>query len=169
MLLSAPFPVRHRRASGCHQFLLLPVVDERVGAHPTPARRTAGRGRAGCRRTLHLRDFPVRFPGKGLAGNRRRPAFHRAGPRGRRGSVTVPMPEHRDSCRPPGWLPGVARMDVSSIQSGFEPQACSGLYPGWKRGSRTLDRLMMSQMLYPLSYFPRFEVPSSARHTPCDG
>lgn len=106
-----------------------------------------------------------------LAGERRAwladhdfgPIPHRARPRGRCGSSVVPMPRHRARYRPPGWLPG-----YYSQWSGFEPRACLGLSHGGKGGSRTLGRLIMSQMLYPLSYFPRFEVPSSARHTPCD-
>lgn len=106
-----------------------------------------------------------------LAGERRArladhdfgPIPHRARPRGRCGSSVVPMPGTGYATARRGGSRG-----YYSQWSGFEPQACLGLSHGGKGGSRTLGRLIISQMLYPLSYFPRFEVPSSARYTPCD-
>lgn len=137
---------------------------EGVGAHPTPTRRTTGRCRVDDRRASHDGRRPC-WPAPRSAG--RSSPWPDSSPRETALALRV-------GCRPdaeaPGTLPpaGVAPWGTA-LRADSNRKPVQGFIHGGKGGSRTLYRLIMSQMLYPLSYFPRFEVPSSARHTPCDG
>ncbi len=62
-----------------------------------------------------------------LADHRLDPILRRAKPRERCGLAAVPVPRHRASDRPPGWLPGVQQNERIRTASLFRA------FPWWKR------------------------------------
>ncbi len=114
-----------------------------MGAHPTPARRTTGRCRADDRRASRGRQRPC-WPAPRWAG--RSSPWPDSPPR--ETARTLRASGHPDA-EAPGKLPpaGVAP-GGTALRSGVEPRAVLGPYHGRIGGSRTLDTLVPSQMLY---------------------
>ncbi len=152
MLHSAPFPVRHCRASkDCHpvQFLLVIVeeneVTERVGAHPTPMRRVTGQHRAEQRRASRTGRHPDQSDDVKLAETwfaLTHATQNRAGAVG----------QSRFRCRSAGHATahrGGSRSTANDVDSNHEPLSFKDLYHGEKGRIRTFYPLIMSQLLYP--------------------
>ena len=157
VLHSAPFPARHCRAlKRCHPVRFLKNIVEKsmakwVGAHPTPAQRTAGEKQADEQRADCADPHPCRSSRIRLAEPQLASLPRRARPRRRCGSVALPPPKRRARYRPPGWLPGY----YQSVESNHSPL---GL-PWRKRRESNPHSSDPNSDAQPLSYFFKLRRP----------